>query len=736
MSAPARRVAKTAVAVAAAAALTAAGAWLSAGTFLAVNLTNPMRAEVDSLPRYWRWYGNDERHRIELMGSMALGFGICWVLLPIAMVRGLRTTRPLHGDARFATEAEIRKAKLLDGKGIIVGSWRGQYLMLPGQQYVLVAAPPRSGKGEGVGMPNCLNWGGSLVALDIKGDLEEQTSGFRAAHGQDVFVWEPFNEEGRTHRYNPLGYVRLNTQAAPGDGERKAMATKPGDTLRITDLQELARIFFPKDDTKGDADAGNFFAEKAADLFQALGMYLLETPESEMPHSIGQLLRLASGDGQPMPKYLAGLAKKREQQGRPLSSWCVAAINRFLQNPENTFGNILSTFTAALTAFSDPLVDAATAANDFDLREVRKRRMTVYVKVPFHKLAQGAVLIRLFFGQLIGLNVRELPEHNKALKHQCLVLLDEFTAPGRIDIVARGIGFLPQYDLRLLIMVQSQAQLSGTYGRDFAQAIRTACALHVYYAPKEQEDAKALSDLLGTYTERVVNRGTSSSSGRSGGSSSTSRNEQQHARAVLLPQEAREIGAGKEIVVLENCKPILCDKVIRHQDPLLAPRAKYPAVTRPVVDLNLHQARAEQRHRPVTAADGPRIAEERLVKEAPRVLPPEGADVEQMDAFIDDLFARVQAADAVAETPPTTEADAAEAPLLAVRESAAPARGKGRGAKGSRKPKAAAAVPEEPPELFSASEPVDEGDANGVHIDLSVLLDHDKPRDLTRSRDA
>jgi type IV secretion system protein VirD4 len=56
----------------------------------------------------------------------------------------------------------------------------------------------------------------------------------------------------------------------------------------------------------------------------------------------------------------------------------------------------------------------------------------VYVCVPPNRLANARVLLNLFFAQLINLNTAELPEHNPALKHQCLVLLDEFTALGRI----------------------------------------------------------------------------------------------------------------------------------------------------------------------------------------------------------------------------------------------------------------------------------------------------------------
>ncbi|WP_150322631.1 type IV secretory system conjugative DNA transfer family protein, partial [Enterobacter hormaechei] len=60
----------------------------------------------------------------------------------------------------------------------------------------------------------------------------------------------------------------------------------------------------------------------------------------------------------------------------PLSSECVDAINRFTSTSDNTLSSIMATFNVPLTMWASPIVDAATSANDFDLRDVRKRRMS------------------------------------------------------------------------------------------------------------------------------------------------------------------------------------------------------------------------------------------------------------------------------------------------------------------------------------------------------------------------
>ncbi len=177
---------------AAAAALACAALYCSAVLFLLLNKADPRQARFASIVHYWRLYADDAVLRRQLVGSIAAsGVGLL-VVLPAGLVAAARRGRPLHGDARFATPAEVARAGLLGGaanaKGpaILVGRFRGRYLALGGQLSVMLSAPTRSGKGVGVVVPNLLNWPDSAVVLDIKGENFDITAGFRAQHGQAV----------------------------------------------------------------------------------------------------------------------------------------------------------------------------------------------------------------------------------------------------------------------------------------------------------------------------------------------------------------------------------------------------------------------------------------------------------------------------------------------------------------------------------------------------------------------
>ncbi|KVW14661.1 type IV secretion system protein VirD4 [Burkholderia cepacia] len=483
----------------------------------------------------------------------------------------------------------------IDAPAIVIGIWRGRYLRFAGQQFVLLAAPARSGKGVSIVIPNLLSYPDSVVVLDIKRENYAITAGFRRAHGQEVYLFDPFAEDGRTHRFNPLSAI--------SDG-----------LFRVGDILAIGYALYPP----GGHD--DFWKDQARNLFLGIVLLLSEWHDArragegesipDYPVTMGEVLRQSSGHGMPVKAYLQ---RALVQHRGLLSGACVDALNRFLSNDDKVLASILATFHAPLTIWANPIVDAATCTNDFDLRDVRRRRMSVYIGITPDHLSEAALLVNLVFSQLVNVNTKQLPEADPGLRFQCLLLLDEMTAIGKIHIIARAVAYMAGYNLRLLSVVQSIAQLESVYGLADARTFLTNHAMQILYAPREQKDANDYSEMLGTYTDqsRSVSRPSAMFGGRGGSSESLS----EQRRPLLLPQELKELGRDKEIIVLENTKPILADRICYWRDPTFASRvSSAPSV--PAMDLARFTAQVERRLREVE----------------PSEIDPEGAGLQHMPA--------------------------------------------------------------------------------------------------------
>ena len=255
--------------------------------------------------------------RIKIAG--AIGFGLpllAWLFLAFAM-RGPQQ-RATHGDARFASKGDLAATGMLKpvGNGIVVGKMGGDLIRLAGTRHVLLSAPTRSGKGVGAVIPNLLTFEDSIVVLDIKQEAFDLTSGWRQQYGP-VYLFNPFAEDLRTDRWNPLSYVKRDPR------------------FRITDLQAIAAILY-EDDPHRDA----FWTNQARNAFLAASLYLWEsydhavkaanaekpetaakTTDADKPApavpTLGQVYRLFSGDGQTdLKTHLSTLAQQPRLQDR------------------------------------------------------------------------------------------------------------------------------------------------------------------------------------------------------------------------------------------------------------------------------------------------------------------------------------------------------------------------------------------------------------------------------------
>ncbi|RMO99511.1 MULTISPECIES: type IV secretory system conjugative DNA transfer family protein [Pseudomonas syringae group] len=806
--------------------------WFSGFLFFVLSKANPI-GKTDFLTwwTYWEGYQNNpeiaKRLTVALIGAAVACYGVPLIGLIVAM----RDQRALHGTARFATKAEVTKAGLFGNTGIIVGKMGKRFMMFAGMQFVLLAAPTRSGKGVSTVIPNLLNWSESVVVTDIKLENFLITSKFRRAYGHSVFLFNPFAVTGdeagnplecRSHRYNPLGYISDDLR------------------LRVTDILGIGYSLYPGE------GRDSFFDDSARNLFLGLCLYLCETPT--LPRTLGELLRQSSGKGKPIKEHIQGFITERNYReyanimlnevgddrdevisavmtirkcdyedadalcneaptmiaenvpaadvvelevllqstgcefeldrfltplqvwdgvGLPmLSSECVDALNRFTSTSDNTMSSIMATFNVPLTLWSSPVIDAATSANDFDLRLVRKQLMSIYLGIPARNLPEAKVILNLFHTQLVSLNTDRVLHSTPELKYTCLMLDDEFTAPGRINIIDKSNSFMAGYGLRLLTIIQSPGQLEAEpprgYGKESARTLMTNHALQIMFTPRDQRDANEYSEMLGNDT--VHSRSTSTGRGGTGHSEQHGEGAGQK-RALMWPQELKEMPQNRQVIGMENCKPILCDKIFYYAEPVFIDRLKSVSPTlaalgkklptkdqlekvwgggelaapTPLLDLELHEAIVHDRVREATVEDVAKgIDLHRVALDMSKIKVVEGEDGigdDQIEDFVNDFFGALGTVDAEPEendyysedgsAAPISDAELAELEADAAREEAeetpAPTPAKAP-AKAAVVPAAIAAVVEIP-EVAPLAEPVHEENEFLTDEELAALAE-------------
>lgn len=544
-------------------------AGLSLSGFLVLTLLG-QHAQVQLLTywRYWQvvdqpaWYPYALKIKLAGIG----GFGLPVLLYFMMLYVMLRTkTQDLYGNARFARRGDLSRNDVLknDPHGLIACRFGRRFIRIGKSKHLLLAASTRGGKGVSVVIPNLLEWRESAVILDVKREAWEKTAGQRAKYGQ-VYLFDPFSDDGSTHRWNPLWYVRLDPNHRNGD------------------IVAIAATLYKE--TNGE---NPFWPAMGRKTFVAACEYLFdhylhdkkaglrETMAANFP-TLGSVYRLLAGGslkpGQSLQQFLGKVLKQPM-----LGSHARIGLNNLVGLAPETFTSAIETALAPLNIFSNPIVDAATSANDFDLSKLRKTIQSIYVGVSPAKLIEAKGVLNLFFEQAIKLNGRELPEHNPDLKYQCMFMLDEFTALGRVDIVPVAVGWVAGYGIRIVIVIQSIAQLESVYGADTARGLITNLGVRIVFTPREQRDAEEYSKMLGETTVRRRQRTQSYGQGNS-----HSYTEVLDRRSLMNPDEVKRLAPDKAIVFIEGIGyPILADKIFYYKDSYFKPMLlKAPQVPR------------------------------------------------------------------------------------------------------------------------------------------------------------
>ncbi|MGI6656297.1 MAG: type IV secretory system conjugative DNA transfer family protein [Desulfobulbus sp.] len=506
---------------------------------------------------------------------------------------GQKAIKDLHGSAYWAGKKEIRDMGYLDGQGVYVGGFwdtgrkRQLYLRHNGPEHILCFAPTRSGKGVGLILPTLVSWPDSSVVLDIKGENYALTSGWLASQGNRVLRFDPADASGASARFNPLEEIRLETERG------------------IADVQQIVSMVLDPDG-KGLEDYWN---KAAFGFFGGVMLHCLIMTHSKEQrrasmYDVSVMLEDPKRTGGPKELFqeiidtdhAAHLKEMYPEMSHELADamhiFCASAASGMLAKADKEMAGVVSTATANLGLYRDPVVARNISASDFRIADLMNQdaAINLYLVVSPADIDRLRPLLRIFTNQLLGRLTEKLEFGAGGTKisyqHRLLLMLDEFTGLGKLAIIERAIAFMAGYGIKGYFIVQDTKQLNGTYGQD--NALMANCHIRIAFAPNLPETAEYLSKLTGTTT--VVQRKKSISRGKGGGSTSISI--QETARPLLTPdeclrlpgirqvrggwQQESRIEPGDMLIFTAGHAPIYGRQILHFLDPVFLARTSMP----------------------------------------------------------------------------------------------------------------------------------------------------------------
>ncbi len=461
------------------------------------------------------------------------------------------STLATHGSAAWATLRDAINASRLFNRGMVSADSYGFALgRFPGASdnldprlrymgHVLTCAPTGSGKGIGAVIPTLLEYPGSVLCLDIKGENYAVTARARRALGQSVYLVDPFGVTGgQASAFNPLDVLDL---------------TSPDVVGQASALVEMLVVTGSNQD-----DNSAHFNDSAKELIKGLIVYAKSLPDPAR-RTLGEVRRLLTlplsippnSGRESLADHLADMsATDILAFGIP-----ARAANAFLSKEAKEASAVLSTAQRHTAFLDDPRIVSALSCSDFSFADLKRRSMTVYVVMPPDRLAAQTRFMRA----LVGAALSAITATSDKPQFNTLFLLDEFAQLGRLQAIEDAISLVRGYGARFWLFVQDLSQLKGVYPKWQTFLANSA---KQFYGTADYETAKYVSDMLGQTTIEFRTLGDSSSTSlQGGGSSGTSTNQQLAARSLLTTDEVMRQGPTRPIVLIQGERPYSLERV-------------------------------------------------------------------------------------------------------------------------------------------------------------------------------
>ena len=395
--------------------------------------------------------------------------------------------------------------------GIFLGKDEyGRFLIDNTPGHAMMVARSGGGKGVAVVITSLITWKGSTLVNDIKGENWLYTAAYRKSLGHKVFRFEATADgiEKVSCHYNPMVEIRKGTVYEYQDAKNIALAIVSPDRTKDPFFAPSAGVYLTavilhvlymvKSRIANLADVYNFITSPQFTEDQKLQQMINSEHNSDGAEDLfyniyNDVTILKTGEE--LPRTHPSVSKIGAEMA---------------DRADKERSGIISCAKIDLEAFIVPTIARNTAYSDFRISDLMNSEvpMDLYFVTAPNSVDITAVLLKLFITQILYI-LSDSMELNKqgeniAFKHRLLLLLDELTAIGKVDMLHKAISYIRGWGMKALIIIQDMKQLKEVYGENNSFLGNMSTTL--YYTTNDVDTAKYVETRLGNKTEKILTK--------------------------------------------------------------------------------------------------------------------------------------------------------------------------------------------------------------------------------------
>ena len=385
---------------------------------------------------------------------------------------------------KLDTSKAPKGLKWMDACGIVIGKTddnRLVYVPSDCESNLCTLGAPGSGKTRGHAIVNAMTFGGSVLAVDIKGDIYSYISKHSDRKILRFCPDDPDALETSSH-FDPLaGYNNLS----PTD--KKIM------------LANMSIIIIPDE----GGESGAYFTGRARKILRSISTYMLwENPDTSFADIVHAIL----------------LGNIFDWADKIAASDCLPAkelIMSLMDGNEKNAGGAYDTLTTALDFYSSDVLDVLLSNKHGKCLSVDdlEQGSDIYLQINQDHMKVYGPLFTLIIQSLMMQFMQREDSSSGVKKRPILFLLDEFPQLSfSYDMANTALSTLRSKGVVIDMLMQDRSQLEMKYTKEGARALIACCNYQLFLSSNDTESSKAYSELFGKKKTLVQNTSLTSKS--------------------------------------------------------------------------------------------------------------------------------------------------------------------------------------------------------------------------------